>query len=123
MIILPEDDLELARALYDEELKNFRVVMFVFGKNPGDDQIFSKALRAAIMLPSLRRVVWIRNLDVLTEEEKKAYRIINDDGIDTAVCVLNLEDQPSVFLDREEATSFRKLALAFARAQAFSFSI
>ena len=65
-------------------------------------------------LASTRRVVWMRDPDILTAEEKLAYTKNDSDII---VCTLNLDDKPVIHLNRAKAKNIIELELAFAKAQ------
>lgn len=115
MLILPLNDPQKSRELFDQELANkFTITMLVFGDGNGEDQIASKADVRAQALSSTRRVVWIRDPGFLTAQEKKEYGLEKKNVV---VCVLSLDDKPVVFLTREKANSFTELERAFAKAQ------
>ena len=115
MIILPKNDSSKARKLFDAaiSIKN-RVTMLIFGEDNGEDQIASKADTRAQSLANVRQVVWIRDLDFLTQEERKSFT--NNDSTILACC-LNLDDFPVAFLNKKEANSFLKIEKAFLRAE------
>lgn len=115
MLILPTDNKEKARTLLDLAIADkYTITMLVFGEGKGEDQIASKADVRAQALASTRRVVWVRDVSILTSEEKAKYR--KNSG-DIVVCTLNLDDEPVVHLDRVKAENIIELELAFLKAQ------
>lgn len=115
MVILPIDNKEKARDLLNQAIADkYTITMLIFGDGQGEDQIASKADIRAMALASTRRVVWVRDLDILSQEEKQLYRKLEEDVI---VCTLNLDDKPVVHLDREKADNIIDLELAFLKAQ------
>ena len=115
MLILPIDDKEKARKLLIQAIDDkFTITMLIFGDGNGEDQIASKADIRAGALTSARRVVWVRDINILSEEEKKKYRKDRDDIV---VCTLNLDDEPVEWLDRSTANKFSELERAFSKAQ------
>lgn len=115
MLILPTNNKEKARALMEQAIADrYTIPMFVFGDGQGEDQIASKADVRAGALSSTRRVIWVRDTSILTDEEDQSYRKGSDDIV---VCTLNLDDEPIVYLDRSEANSFLALERAFLQAQ------
>ena len=115
MLILPTDNKEKARVLLGQAIADkYTITMLVFGDGQGEDQIASKADVRAGALASTRRVVWIRDVSILTEDEKNSYR---EGGDDFVVCTLNLDDEPVVRLDRDKANSFLTLERAFLKAE------
>jgi hypothetical protein len=115
MLILPTDNKEKARTLLNQAIVDkFTITMLVLGDGRGEDQIASKADVRAHALASTRRVVWVRDLSILTEDEKQSYRKGSEDIV---VCTLNLNDEPVVHLDRTKAGNIIDLELAFLRAQ------
>lgn len=115
MLILPTNDREKARTLLDQAIADkFAITMLIFGDGKGEDQIASKADVRARALASTRRVVWVRDASILTEDERRLYRKGRNDLV---VCTLNLDDEPVVHLNRTEANSFIALERAFLKAQ------
>ena len=114
MLILPTNDKENARAMLDQAIADkYANTMLIFGDGQGEDQVASKAaIRAQVL--STRRVVWIRDVSILTEDEIRLYREGRDDVV---VCTLNLDDKPVVHLDRTKANSFLALDRAFLKAE------
>lgn len=111
MLIFPLDDPQKSRELFDRELANkFTITMLVFGDGNGEDQIAFKADVCAQALPSARRVVWIRDPEFLTAQEKKDYGLERKNVV---VCALSLDDEPVVFLTREKANSFTESGAGF----------
>jgi len=116
MLILPKDNKEKARVLFGQAIADkYTITMLIFGDGQGEDQIASKADVRAGALASVRRVVWIRDVSILTEDEIRLYREGRDDFV---VCTLNLDDEPVVRLDRDKANSFLALERAFLKAEA-----
>lgn len=115
MLILPTDNKEKARNLLDLAIADkYTITMLVLGDGQGEDQIASKADIRAQALASTRRVVWVRDLSLLTEDERLSYRKGSEDVV---VCTLNLDDKPVVHLDRVKARNIIDLELAFLKAQ------
>ena len=115
MIILPQDDKKEARKQLDKEIADkYTITMLVFGDGKGEDQIASKADIRAQALSSTRRVVWVRDMTILTDGEKIDYTK-NDPKI--VVCTLNLDDKPVVHLNRTKAQDIVELEKAFIKAQ------
>jgi hypothetical protein len=115
MLILPSDDRQKARTLLDQAIADrFTITLLVFGDGKGEDQIASKADVRAQAMASTRRVVWIRDPNILSVQEVADYRQKNDEIV---VCVLSLDDEPVAFLNRQQADSFVELERAFLKAQ------
>ena len=114
MLILP-DASDGSRKLLDDAIADpFRVTMLVIGDNNGEDVIASKADVRAQALASTRRVVWIRKPEILSSQERQAYTKDKK----TVACVLNLRDQPVVWLSRVDDIDLPELEIAFQQGQA-----
>jgi hypothetical protein len=113
VLILPDHSPGSLTLLREAIRDRFRITMLVIGDNSGQDVIASKADVRAQAMASTRRVVWIRDPDLLTSSERNQY---TQNGASIA-CVLDLEDRPVVWLTANEASSFTSLELAFAQAQ------
>lgn len=115
MIILPIDDKVKARELLDQAIADkYTITMLLFCDDNGDIQIVNDANIRARALASTRQVVWVRDVNILTDDEKLAYTQNDPEKI---VCTLNLDDEPVVHLKRDEAKSIINLERAFAEAQ------
>lgn len=111
MLILP-DDTEHSRTLLDEEIANpFHITMLVIGAEQGEAA--SRADVRAQALASTRRVVWVQDVQLLTDRELQAY---TQDGTAIA-CAIDLDDRPAAWLTSADAKSFLKIELAFLAAQ------
>jgi hypothetical protein len=112
MLIVPDSSTK-SRALLDQALADrFRITMLVVGDGGGEDVIASKADVRAHALPTARQVVWVRDPALLTPSEANDF--LQGGAV---VCVLNLDQKPSVRLTASQAKSLTQLELAFLRAQ------
>jgi hypothetical protein len=115
MVILPIDNKEKAKVLLNQAIADkFTITMLVLGDGQGEDQIASKADIRAMAFASTRRVVWVRDVSIIPDDKIQLYRNGRDDAV---VCTLNLDDEPVVHLDRNEANSFLTLERAFLKAE------
>ena len=115
MLILPKDNQEKAKRLLDQAMSDrYTITMLVFGDGSDQDQIASKADVRAGALSSTRRVVWIRDVDILTDDQKQIYKIETEDVV---ACALNLDDKPVAFLTKQQGLSLLELERAFLKAQ------
>ncbi|HYU29851.1 MAG TPA: hypothetical protein VEK83_12530 [Gemmatimonadales bacterium] len=113
MLILPDTTAGSRKLLDDAIADPFRITMLVLGDGHGEDVIASKADVRAQALASTRRVVWIRDPNLLTSAERKKY--MKDDAV---ACVLNLRDEPVVWLSRSDDIDLPELEIAFQEGQA-----
>lgn len=113
MLILPDSSGSSRRLLEEAIADRFRITLLVIGDGNGEDVIASKADVRAQALSSTRRVVWVRDPEVLKPEEHDQYTR----GGEAVVCVLDLDDRPAAWLGRDEANSFTALERAFLQAQ------
>lgn len=88
------------------------VTMIVMGANQGD--VARKAREVAGEEPNSWWVVWVQNLDLLTEEQIKKYK---GEDTKTVACVLSATGQPVKRLPTENAQFKDQLLAAFNEAQ------
>jgi hypothetical protein len=112
MLILPDASERSLDLLREAIADRFRITMIVMGDGSGQDVIASKADVRAQAMASTRRVVWVRDTDVLRNA-----------GLDhlmrpgACLCVLDLDDRPVVWLSPAQANRFTELERAFLKAQ------
>ncbi len=103
------------RKMFDELIVEKNVIkMLIFGNDKTIKKIAVKAENQEKRLEDVRGVIWIQSPDFLTEEEKKLFREGNEENV---VCVLNMDNEPIVYLKKNEANSDFKLDRSFLKAQ------
>ena len=108
---LSKDDMEEARRDFDREIANVMTIKFlVFGDGEDETEIAKMAEVREKARPEDRIVIWVKNPDFLSKEEKLKYKVAVDD---LAVCVLDFYGNPVQFLTREEAKSYTNIEIAF----------
>jgi hypothetical protein len=113
MLILPDASEKSVRLLQQAIADKFRITMLIIGDGPGVDVVASKCDVRAQALASTRRVVWVRDPEVLPKDLWNQWT----KGGSALVCVLNLDDVPVAWLTQASAQSFTNVELAFAKAQ------
>jgi uncharacterized protein YeaC (DUF1315 family) len=109
IITLPKntgpDSCQDAQQKFDEALgDSFAAVMIIMGEGPDIDEIITICTQAADVKPSTRKVVWVPDLTVLTQEQKeKCIQSVVVIGLDKNVAATLTKDQAKLDIYVEEA--------------------
>lgn len=90
------------------------IKLLVFGESNESREVINKAIVRAKCLPDVRRVLWIPDPQILTEQENKIYR---QEREDINICSLDLDNEPIGYYRLEDVNTFFKIERIFLKGQ------